>query len=685
MLDEAEERYLGIMLENYQDLRRRLSDVHVAIDNNVHDIERDIDHPELMADHLKRIVSQNSYIASCGLIFKRNYYPSMGSVFIPCARKDANDSVTVTRIDSTYRSEFNGKWFDEQLKKNENEWTKPYYESQMFAGNEQPRQLTTYTVPIHNRQGETVAILGGDLSLKDMGNRLTKEVKLMRERYEQGEKHHSYIIIVDKNGTYVYHPDTKRMMTSMDSRVGRAMKSNYGSCVTDIDGITSWMYYRGIQHINWVMVIVIPKDMIMANAHRLNIIIIVVMLTGLAAIFLFCRRQIKGIADPFSAQKAVLDRELTIAHNIQMALLPKPFAGHALFSLHASLTPARDVGGDLYDYFLNKNRLFLCIGDVSGKGIPADLLMAVMKAMFRSEARRADSASDIVQTMNHNLCEEYTGGDFVTMFVGILDLNTGLLDYCNAGHEPPIVTGQPLPVIINLPVGALADWTYEGQQTYLQPSDMLFLYTDGLSEAKSNKNQQFGRKHVLLLAQEHTDDTPQQLVDTMEAAAHSHAGGADQSDDITLLAIRWEQPSVQETIVGSLSIRASMQDIGLLDDFVADASTKAGLDAKEARRLRLAVEEAVANIINYGHATAITLQATEATLTHSQAIVITIDDDGLPFDPTQGSSTDLTMPADQRPPGGMGIVLIHQMADGLSYQRTDGHNILTIRKTINKK
>jgi sigma-B regulation protein RsbU (phosphoserine phosphatase) len=363
-----------------------------------------------------------------------------------------------------------------------------------------------------------------------------------------------------------------------------------------------------------------------------------------------------------------MEHELNIAHNIQMALLPQSFPEHSDIDLYATQTPARDVGGDLYDYFVHNGRLLFCIGDVSGKGVPAALLMAVMRSMFRSEAHRGDSAAEIVETMNRNLCEEYTGGDFVTMFVGILDLSSGCLDYCNAGHEQPVVAGQPLDIKSNLPVGALPDWSFEGQQTQLKPGDMLFLYTDGLSEAKNNEDELLGRKRVRQLASEQSNGTAQQLIEMMEAEVHRHAGDAKQNDDITMLAIKW-QPN-------EMMMSASMDEISCIKPFIAHVAKQAGMEEKEAKRLRLAVEEAVANIINHGQATTINLQAK----TDDSQLVLTINDDGQPFDPTVDSSTDFSVPADQRPPGGLGIMFLHEMTDGLEYQRVDGHNVLRIIK-----
>lgn len=668
MLAEAEDRYLGFLLENHQEIRRKLSDVHVAAENNVHDIERDIDDPDKMFDHMQRIIRQNRSIVCCALLFKQDYYPSKGRVFVPCARKDAADSIIVSRIDSTYNSYFYREWFQNQLKADKSAWTKPYFESQFFAGNQEPRLLTTYVVPIHDHDGRPVALLAADMSLEWLRSELMEDISEINNQYEKGLQHQSYFFIVNREGTYIIHPNKELMLTACDRNIGKTMMAHRGSCMMEIDGVKSRLYYRSFNYVNWTMVIVAPEDVILANAKILNIIILLTMIVGLIAIYLFCRRQIKEIADPFAAQKAAVDRELTIAHNIQMALLPQSFPEHADIDLYAAQTPARDVGGDLYDYFVLEGRLVFCIGDVSGKGVPAALLMAVMRAMFRSEARRACSAAEIVGTMNRNLSEEYAGDDFVTMFVGILDLASGHLDYCNAGHEAPLLFGQPLPVLPNLPVGALADWTYEGQQEQLQSGDMLFLSTDGLSEAKNAADEQFGRKHVLQLANDHRSLAAKPLIELMMSEVSSHTGDALQSDDITMLAVRW--------LGNGLTLKPSMDDIGRLAPFITSAANRAGIEGKEAKRLRLAAEETVANIINYGQATAIKLQATVA----DNQLELTIDDDGLPFDPTQDSPTDLSVPPDQRPPGGLGIMLLHQMTDGLDYQRVDGHNVLKIKK-----
>ena len=708
MLDEARERYLRVMLEGKQEVSRWLSDVYVAMENNVHDIERDIDNPDAMLGHMERILTQNPSIACCALLVEPSYYPAKGRVFIPYARRDTSWAVRVAVADSTYHSDFYDEWFGQLVQKEEGGWTKAYYENEQVAGDQEPRLLTTYTVPIHNREGRPVALLCADLSLGGLRERILENVKEVNDQYEQGLRQQTYFFIIDLKGNYIMHPDRQRMLTQCDKGVSNMLKTQRGTCMMEVDGVMSRLYYRTINEIGWVMVIVTPEDVILFKARRLNIIILMVMLLGLLAIYLFCRHQIKGIADPFAMQKATLDHELKIANGIQMAMLPKmlnpqePSSPTPLsYDFYASLIPAREVGGDLYDFFLRNNRLFFCIGDVCGKGVPAALMMAVMRAMFRSETRRSNTAADIVNTLNRNLSEEYTAGYFITMFVGVLDLTTGLLNYCNAGHEPAILSGALLPVKPNLPVGALPDWNYEDQHAQLQRDDMLFLYTDGISEAMNTEGKQFGRAHVLQLVNERSCNTSRQLVEFMQDEVHHYVGDAAQSDDITLLAIKWLAPlSGHPTISlldnNILTLKSSMDDIAQLEPFIANIAQRAGMGSREAKRLRLAVEEAVANIIHYGEATSITLkaeaqptapsQAEVQTTTSSQVgmcLLLTIDEDGKPFDPTSASPTDFSVPADQRPSGGLGIMFLHQMTDGLEYQRIDGHNILRIEMSYN--
>lgn len=368
--------------------------------------------------------------------------------------------------------------------------------------------------------------------------------------------------------------------------------------------------------------------------------------------------------------------------------------------LYAQLSPAREVGGDFYDFLIRDERLYFCVGDVTGKGIPAALLMTVMRALFRTEAGREKSeelrvkgeklatavtsekltAAAIVQRLNAAMCEEQRNGYFVTMFVGVLDLTTGVLDYCNAGHERPILLSKELIVKNeelataldnkrNLPVGAMPDWHFEGQQVQLTAGEMLFLYTDGLNEARDTHERPLSRDRVMSLARQHSGEMPRRFVELMEQAAHDHAAGAEQSDDITLMALRW---------LGSnrLELQTDGSDLALLEGFVEQVAGRAHLSDYETPRLRVAVEETVTNVISYAHATSIVLTSE----VRDAVLRLSVTDDGQPFDPTTAPMADTSIPADQREEGGLGILFIRRMSDALEYRRENGRNVLTIKK-----
>ena len=345
-----------------------------------------------------------------------------------------------------------------------------------------------------------------------------------------------------------------------------------------------------------------------------------------------------------SAEKERIAGELRVAHDIQQSMIPKTFPGFPErddLELYAQLTPAREVGGDFYDFLIRDERLYFCVGDVTGKGVPAALLMTVMRSLFRTNASRESEAVSIVQQLNTAMCEEQTDGYFATMFVGVLDLTTGQLDYCNAGHERPIILSEKIKVksekLIdksekmatvldnkrNLPVGAMPGWQFEGQQVQLTAGEMLFLYTDGLNEARDAHDRPLSRDRVLSLARQHSDETPRHLVELMEAAAHNHAAGIEQSDDITLMALRW---------VGSnrLELQTDGSDLALLEGFVEQVGRRARLAEQEVPRLRVAVEEAVTNVISYARATSIVLTSE----VRDAVLRLTVTDDGQPFDPT---------------------------------------------------
>jgi sigma-B regulation protein RsbU (phosphoserine phosphatase) len=239
-----------------------------------------------------------------------------------------------------------------------------------------------------------------------------------------------------------------------------------------------------------------------------------------------------------------------------MAMLPKTFPAFPHrdeIEIYGMLTPAKSVGGDLYDFFLRDDELFFCIGDVSGKGVPASLVMAVTRTLFRNVVARVESPHQIVETMNAALCDGNDSNMFVTLFVGALHLRTGHLLYCNAGHDAPYIlkekgkveSGQSAAAALlacdsKLPIGIMSDGQYTEQEADMTSGDMLFLYTDGLTEAENSSHELFGEDRITDVIAAF-DGSPQELIASMTGVVRQFVGDYEQSDDLTMLAIQYKK------------------------------------------------------------------------------------------------------------------------------------------------
>ncbi len=279
------------------------------------------------------------------------------------------------------------------------------------------------------------------------------------------------------------------------------------------------------------------------NQQRALLPVVAFQLFGLLLLGIIVYRSIRSARrlNAVNAEKEFMNRELDIASRIQLAMLPGKFFTDDCLEIAGSLVPAKQVGGDLYDYVIRDGKLFFSIGDVCGKGIPAAIFMSMTQAVFRSAASHLNDASRIVHSMNKQASRGNDAGMFVTLFVGVLDLSTGMLRYCNAGHEHPlVVTGKSVRTLnakSSLPIGAMEETRYVEQETQLAPGDMVMLFTDGLTEAMNSENALFGRERV---AQVISGETPQQLLDNMSQSVAGFVRGAEQSDDLTMLAIRYK-------------------------------------------------------------------------------------------------------------------------------------------------
>ncbi len=278
------------------------------------------------------------------------------------------------------------------------------------------------------------------------------------------------------------------------------------------------------------------------NQKRSLLPVILLQILGLGILAFIIHRYVRGIRrlHDVNKEKERIAGELSVAQGIQEAMKPKVSPSFAMrddIDLHAFLTPAREVGGDFCDFSIRDEKLFFCIGDVSGKGIPASLVMAVSRTLFRNVTAHTAEPDHIVETMNKRICDGNDNFMFVTLFVGVLDLQTGHLSYCNAGHDAPYVQGELLPCIPNLPIGVKPTFQYVNQEADIASGVNVFLYTDGLTEAKNADNQFFGQQRITDIVAAF-EGSPQELIETMTAAVHQFVGDYEQSDDLTMLAFK---------------------------------------------------------------------------------------------------------------------------------------------------
>ena len=244
------------------------------------------------------------------------------------------------------------------------------------------------------------------------------------------------------------------------------------------------------------------------------------------------------------AEQERIENELKIARDIQMSMVPSTFPEREGLDMYASMTPAKEVGGDLYGYVLQDDKLYFAVGDVSGKGVPASLFMAQATRLFRTLAAQGMMPAEICTRMNDALSgEDNVNGMFVTFFLGLIDLKTDHMDFCNAGHNPPVIgggeqQGEFLEMQPNAPIGLWQGLEYEGEEIENVKGRPLFVYTDGLNEAENCEQQQFSDERLLSILQHTQFENARQVIETLSSAVEKHRDGAEPNDDLTMMCLR---------------------------------------------------------------------------------------------------------------------------------------------------
>ena len=241
--------------------------------------------------------------------------------------------------------------------------------------------------------------------------------------------------------------------------------------------------------------------------------------------------------------KERIESDLRIARDIQMSMVPSTFPERPDLDLFASMTPAKEVGGDLYGYHLIDDQLYFCLGDVSGKGVPASLFMAQATRLFRTLAAQKMMPAEICTRINDALSgEDNERGMFVTMFLGLVDLKTGHLHFCNAGHNPPILvsdgTAEFIDMIPNAPIGLWPELEYEGEEIADITGHPFFVYSDGLNEAENKEQEQFSDERLLEILKTRPFESARQTIEMLKAEVEAHRNGAEPNDDLTMLCLK---------------------------------------------------------------------------------------------------------------------------------------------------
>ena len=282
----------------------------------------------------------------------------------------------------------------------------------------------------------------------------------------------------------------------------------------------------------------------LSQQRIIGLFIAVVALFIFFIIYMLIRHRAAARLAEVKAAQERIESELRIARDIQMSMVPSIFPEREGLDMYASMTPAKEVGGDLYGYLMQGDQLYFAVGDVSGKGVPASLFMAQATRLFLTLAKQGMKPAEICTHMNDALSgADNENGMFVTFWLGMLDLQTGHLDFCNAGHNPPVIgggdsKGEFLKMEANAPIGLWPDLKYVGEEIDTIKGRPLFIYTDGLNEAENPQQEQFGDKRLLDMLRNTHFDSAQQVVDTLKAEVEKHRNGAEPNDDLTMMCLR---------------------------------------------------------------------------------------------------------------------------------------------------
>ena len=579
---EAKSNAANMLDATIGDIEMILSNVEAATQNSVWVVKEHKDSPEYMYNITEALVKDNPNIVGSTIAFVPYYFKTIGKFYSPYTHIDADSVIHSFQLGTEEYNYPESDWFKTPVETMSPHWSEPYFDE----GGGQV-MMTTYSVPITDEKGKVFAVITADVSLTN----LTEIVDATRP-YDN-----SYAALVSSGGVFIAHTDTSYIL----KRTLKSVADEFANGFTDVyDGIMNHQTGIGERYIDGNRVFVVYGPVfngwgafiacryvdVLADVETMRLVVQLIIVLGLILIFLCCVLTVRKLTKPIkefsnyaleiasghfeatlpqvtskdeikdlhdslgfmqkslkqleetTAAKQRFESELNIARNIQLGLLPRDYPQN----LHAMLVPAKEVGGDLYDFAVTSEHMYFSIGDVSGKGVPAALFMAITRSALRFSSGLHLPMGEVMKRVNMAVNENNDTDMFVTLFVGKLNLKTGHLQYCNAGHNP-IVIVQPdgkaeyLHSKPNLAAGLVPDFEYQGEEMDLAPGTRLILYTDGVTEAERNDYAQYGEQRLLDFAVSHSDAEPQEFTERLYADVREFADGAVQNDDITIMTI----------------------------------------------------------------------------------------------------------------------------------------------------
>ena len=663
-----------------------LDQVEAVIRSNIRLTQWGFDHLDSL-DMITSIIVRDNPVVSGSTVALVPGYNRKRPKFAPYSYRDPGTGEILSRSLATEEYDYPSKeWFTKAIETGSGYWSEPYID---VGGGE--ILMTTYSIPVRDGKGQVAAVLTADISLEWLtsyvgGNKVYPE---------------AFNMVISRMGEIIVCPVETLVMNKTvqeaskdfgdQERVGAVIRSMMSgeSGMLEIRGKASnnHVYFAPVDRTGWSMSIVIPDSEIFGEIKKTRRLVELLQILGLLMLVTILGFAAKSQNEykNLSEKKEKMENELNIARSIQMSMIPKtfpPFPDRDDLDISAVIVPAKEVGGDLYDYFIRDGKLYFCIGDVSGKGVPAALVMAVTRSLFHSVATHEHTSAHIVNTMNKSMSEMNDSNMFVTFFCGILNLEDGHLDFCNAGHNAPVIISgarKELELIPNLPLGIMEDFIFKSQHTVLKDDDALFLYTDGLTEAENINQDLFGEERMMDVLSTRRDSTNH--LKAMAKAVKQFVGDAPRSDDLTMLFIHYikSEPGVLKR---HLTLENEIGQISRLSKFISNIATSRGLDENLAMNINLAMEEAVTNSIMYAYPEGTRGEIEVDARVDDDTIEFTIADCGMEFDPTARPEPDINAGAEERPIGGLGIFLVKNIMDSVSYIREKDTNILRLIKKL---